>query len=136
MAEYWVGDRAGRRLGPVRIEVLRDLIMSGRLRGLDKVSTDGTNFKTLTEFPEIAALFAQREEHSRTGGGEAERILAEVGRLKEKPVYEAFGLKPEDSIDAYRASFFAMVRRFYPERIAADAQPGLREAYREMFKLL
>src|SRR5437762_3362301 len=105
MAEYWVGDRGGRRLGPVRLEVLRDLIMSGRLRGLDKVSTDGQNFRTLTEFPEIASLFAEREAAAQGGGGEAERILVEVGKLKEKPIYEVFGLKPEDAIDAYRASF-------------------------------
>src|SRR5690348_5413459 len=99
MAEYWVGDRAGRRLGPVRIEVLRDLIMSGRLRGLDKVSTDGKNFRALTGFPEIAELFVQREATVREGGGEAERILSEVARLKEKPIYEVFGLKPNDAID-------------------------------------
>ncbi len=138
MAEYWVGDRGGRRLGPVRLEVLRDLIKSGRLRGLDKVSIDGTTFKALAEFPEIAALFQEREAEAARPEvkGEAPRLLAEINALKSKQVYEVFGLKPDDPIDAYRAKFFALVRRFYPERIPKDPQPGLREAYAEMFQLL
>jgi len=137
-AEYWVGDRGGRRLGPVRLEVLRDLIKSGRLRGLDKVSTDGATFKALAEFPEIAVLFQEREaDAARAGGaGEAQRLMAEINALKSKPIYEVFGLKPDDAIEAYRAKFFALVRRFYPERIPKDPQPGLREAYAEMFQLL
>ena len=138
MPDYWVGDRAGRRLGPVRIEVLRDLISGGRLRGLDKVSTDGKTFRPLAEFPELVALFAAREAEAGKpeSNGEAERIMAELNLLKSKPVYEVFGLNPDAPIDAYRASFFALVRRFYPERVPSEPQPGLRQAYNEMFQFL
>lgn len=138
MADYWVGDRAGRRLGPVRFEVLRDLIKSGRLRGLDKVSTDGTTFRALAEFPELVSLFEDREAQVRATDhqGEAERLMAEIDALKSKQVYEVFGLEPGASIDAYRASFFALVRRFYPDRVPTEPQPGLRRAYTEMFQLL
>src|SRR5262249_3564704 len=67
---------------------------------------------------------------------EAERLLAEMTALKTKPVHEVFGLQPDASIDAYRASFFALVRRFYPERIPSTPEPGLKQAYAEMFQLL
>src|SRR4051812_5843668 len=133
MADYWVGDRAGRRLGPVRFEVLRDLVQSGRLRGLDKVSTDGKTFRALVDFPEIAALFAERVEQVQTGESarEADQLVAEIAAMQSKPVYEVFGLKPDAPIDAYRASFFALVRRYYPERIPSEPQPGLKQAYRQ-----
>ncbi|MBL8949194.1 MAG: PilZ domain-containing protein [Myxococcaceae bacterium] len=122
----------------MRLEVLRDLITSGRLRGLDKVSVDGVTFKTLPEFPEIAALFQEREAAAASpeAAGEANRLMAEINALKSRPVHDVFGLQQTDSIDAYRAKFFALVRRFYPERIPKDPQPGLREAYSEMFQLL
>jgi uncharacterized protein (TIGR02266 family) len=134
MADYWVGDQAGRRLGPVGFEVLRDLINSGRLVWLDKVSRDGATFRPLAEFPEIAALFAQRRPPGEPG--EAQRVLREIGALKSKPISEVFGLSPGDPIDAYRAAFFALVRRFYPERIPKEVNPELRHAYGEMFHFL
>lgn len=134
MADYWVGDQAGRRLGPVGFEVLRDLINSGRLVWLDKVSRDGVNFRPIAEFPEISGLISQKRPPGEPG--EAQRVLREIGALKAKSVSEVFGLSPNDPIDAYRAAFFALVRRFYPERIPKEANPELRHAYGEMFHFL
>src|ERR1043165_1131216 len=111
MANYWVGDRAGRRLGPLALHVLNDLVVSGRIRGLDVVSPDGKTFKPLAEFPEVAALFQKRDETAHQAG-EAERLMAELNAMKSKPAYQVFGLKPDDSIDAFRAKFFALVRHY------------------------
>ena len=138
MSNYWVGDRAGRILGPVGLEVLQDLIRSGRLLGLDKVSRDGVNFSPLSDFPEVAGIFAERHGQDREAKdrAEAQRISTEIGKLKDRAVHEVFGLKPTDSVDAFRASFFALVKRFYPDRVPKEAHPSLRQAYGEMFHFL
>src|SRR5258705_11942797 len=111
MANYWVGDRAGRRLGPLPLNVLTDLVISGRMRGLDVVSTDGKTFKPLSEFPEIAALFVQRDAAAHQTG-EAEKLMAELTAMKSKPGSEVFGLKPDDSVNHFGRKSFSLVGRY------------------------
>lgn len=135
---FWVSDPGGRRLGPVRFEVIRDLIKTGRLVGLDKVSQDGKTFVPLVQFPQIAQLFAQRKQELEEAEDRAaaQRINAEIGALKNKTIADVFGLSASDPIDSYRASFFAMVKRFYPDLVPSHRHASLRQAHDEMFAFL
>lgn len=138
MSDYWISDAHQRVLGPIGLEVLRTLLMSGRLRGLTQVSRDGRNFAAVQSVPEVAALLqeaanAHQLEQDRQ---EARKLAAQIEALRGKPVHEVFGLAENASIDAYRASFFALVRRFYPARLPSKADDELRNAYASMFYFL
>lgn len=138
MSDYWFSDSHQRVLGPISLEVLRHLLMSGRLRGLARVSRDGRNFAALQSFPEVAALVqeaanARQLEQDRQ---EARQLAAQIETLRGKPVHEVFGLAENASIHAYRASFFSMVKRFYPARLPLEADEELRKAYGSMFSFL
>lgn len=138
MSDYWISDAQGRVLGPVGLEVLRHLVMAGRLRDLTAASRDGRNFGPLNSFPEVAALIAeathaQRAEEDRQ---EARRLVEQIHALQGKQVHEVFGLPENASVDAYRASFFALVKRFYPARLPEQTHEELRQAYAAMFHFL
>jgi uncharacterized protein (TIGR02266 family) len=138
MSDYWISDAHQRVLGPISLEVLRTLLTSGRLRGLTQVSRDGRNFAALQSFPEVVALIqeaanAHQLEYDRQ---EARKLAAQIEALRGKPVHEVFNLPENASIDAYRASFFSLVKRFYPARLPNKADEELRNAYRAMFSFL
>ena len=138
MSDYWISDAQNRVLGPVGLEVIGHLVRAGRLKNLTRASRDGQHFAELRAFPEVAALIeaastAQRMEQDRQ---EARRLSEQLEALRGKPVHEVFGLAPDASIDAFRASFFSLVRRFYPERLPREADGELRQAYGAMFSLL
>ncbi len=138
MSDYWIRDSHQRVLGPIGLDVLRRLLMAGRLRGLTQVSRDGRDFAALQSFPEVASLLqeaasAHQLEQDRQ---EAHRLAAKIDALRGKPVHEVFGLAENASIDAYRASFFTMVKQFYPARLPREADEELRQAYGSMFSFL
>ncbi|NPC80799.1 hypothetical protein HPC49_21560, partial [Pyxidicoccus fallax] len=138
MPDYWISDAHNRVLGPISLDVLRTLLMSGRLRGLTQASRDGRSFAALQSFPEVVSLLqeaanAQQLEQERQ---EARRLAAHIDTLRGKPVHEVFGLAEDASIDAYRASFFSLVKRFYPARLPREADDELRRAYGAMFYFL
>lgn len=138
MDDYWIRDAQGRVLGPIGLEVLRELVKAGRLRSIRQASRDGRHFSELTSFPEVSfaiheALQAQQVEESRQ---EARHLTEQLRAMEGKQVHEVFGLPPDASINAFRASFFALVRRFYPDRLPSEAPEELRRAYGEMFHFL
>ncbi len=137
MANYWIGDSAGRVLGPLSLTSLQELFAKGRLRGTDRVSLDGKSYAPLSQFPEVARVAAAAA--AVRGGdekGEATRVRAELERLRGKPVHEIFDLPAGAGIEAFRARFFLMVKRFYPDRLHTDVSPELRQAYGQAFELL
>jgi uncharacterized protein (TIGR02266 family) len=138
MSDYWISDAQGRVLGPIGLEVLRHLVQAGRLRDLTEASRDGRHFAELRSFPEVANLIAEastthREEQDKQ---EALRLVEELQTLRGKQVHEVFGLPEDASIDAFRASFFSMVKRFYPARLPQETHEELRQAYAAMFHFL
>ncbi|HZH03445.1 MAG TPA: PilZ domain-containing protein [Myxococcaceae bacterium] len=140
MSNYWIGDAAGRVLGPVSIQTLQDLFAKGRLRGVDRASVNGKEFKPIDQFPEVAAIASGNAPTSTARGQEerteAARVRVELERLRGRPVHEIFGLSAGAGVEAYRAKFFLMVKRIYPDRLHTDVSPELRQAYTDAFEFL
>src|SRR5688572_24191306 len=111
MPNYWIGDAAGRVLGPVSLQTIQDLMGKGRLRGVDRASTNGKEFRPLGEFPELVTVSAAASspQRSKDEQKEADAMQAELAKLRGRPVHEIFGLQPDAGIEAYRAKFFLMV---------------------------
>jgi len=139
MPEYWIGDAEGRVLGPVSLDVVQDLVNTGRLMEITRVSRDGRNWGAPVSFPEVmtlllnapapdALLLSERHEAGRV----REHLRAMMGR----PPHEIFRLDRNASVDAYRNAFFKLVKRFYPDRVRAQAHPDLRKAYADAFQFL
>lgn len=137
MANYWVGDAYGRVLGPLGLETLQELTAAGRLK-IDRASTDGKLFGPLERYPEIARVVAAGAARAKATDGreQARQLSEEIRAMRARPVHEVFNLPADASIDAFRASFFALVKRFYPASLPRDADESLRSAYAEMFQFL
>jgi curved DNA-binding protein CbpA len=56
--------------------------------------------------------------------------------MQGRPPHEIFRLDRNASVDAYRNAFFKLVKRFYPDRVRAQAHPDLRKAYADAFQFL
>ena len=56
MAEYWIGDAEGRVLGPVSLDVVQDLVNTGRLTQITRASRDGQSWGPPNAYPEVMAL--------------------------------------------------------------------------------
>src|SRR5262252_7631854 len=139
MPEYWIGDAEGRVLGPVSLDVVQDLVNSGRVTEITRVSRDGRNWGIPASFPEVMTLLLnapspeallQAERH------EAARVREQLRAMQGRPPHEIFRLDRNASVDAYRNAFFKLVKRFYPDRVRAQAHPDLRKAYADAFQFL
>jgi uncharacterized protein (TIGR02266 family) len=139
MPEYWIGDAEGRVLGPVSLDVVQDLVNTGRLTEITRVSRDGRNWGTPSGFPEVMALLLNAPSPDallQSERQEAARVREQLRAMKGRPPHEIFRLDRHASIDAYRNAFFKLVKRFYPDRVRAQAHPDLRKAYADAFQFL
>jgi uncharacterized protein (TIGR02266 family) len=139
MANYWIADPKGRVLGPIRFEVLRDLVVNDRIQGIERVSRDGRTWFALAEFPDIAQVMAEHAPSEARSAREQElarALKAELERMQCQMPHEIFGLAPESRIEDYRDAFFRLVKRFYPDRLPVDSDPELRRVCEEIFNLL
>jgi uncharacterized protein (TIGR02266 family) len=139
MSNYWIADPKGRVLGPIRFEVLRDLVVHDRIQGIERVSRDGRTWFALAEFPDIAQVMAEHApSEARTAREQelARALRAELERMQRQMPHEIFGLAPESRIEDYRDAFFRLVKRFYPDRLPVDSDPELRRVCEEIFNLL
>ena len=82
MAEYWIGDAEGRVLGPVSLDVVQDLVNTGRLTQITRASRDGQSWGPPHAYPEVMALLlnapppeallnSERQEAARVPGAAA-----------------------------------------------------------------
>ena len=135
MADVWIRDEVGRVLGPIGVEVLRDLISAGRLAAIQSASRDGQSFVPVAEVPEVADLVAKdrRRQDDRV---EAERISAVLHVLKPKAPHDVFELPATASLDQFKTAFFRLAKHYHPDRLPADALPELRLAYDSLFHFL
>src|SRR5215470_9842680 len=139
MAEYWIGDAEGRVLGPVSLDVVQDLVNTGRLTEITRVSRDGRNWGTPAGFPEVMALLLNAPSPDallQSERQEASRVREQLRTMQGRPPHEIFRLDRNASVDAYRNAFFKLVKRFYPDRVRAQAHPDLRKAYSDAFQFL
>jgi uncharacterized protein (TIGR02266 family) len=136
---YWIGDADGRVLGPVGLDVLQDLVKTGRLQDVTRASTDGQRWGAPEQYPEILALLLHApkpEALFELERQEAGRVWEQLRSMQGKAPYELFRLGQDASVDAYRNAFFKLVKRFYPDRVRAQAHPDLRRAYSDAFHFL
>ena len=135
MADVWIRDDAGRVLGPIGVEVLRDLISAGRLSAIQSASRDGTTFVPVAEVSEVADLVAKdaRRQDDRV---EAERIGNVLHVLKSRAPHEVFELPTTASLEQFKTAFFRLAKHYHPDRLPADAMPELRLAYDSLFHFL
>lgn len=139
MPEYWIGDAEGRVLGPVSLDVVQDLVNSGRLTEITRVSRDGRNWGTPAGFPEVMTLLLNAPSPDallQAERQEAARVREQLRAMQGRPPHEIFRLDRFASVDAYRNAFFKLVKRFYPDRVRAQAHPDLRKAYADAFQFL
>jgi uncharacterized protein (TIGR02266 family) len=139
MPEYWIGDAEGRVLGPVSLDVVQDLVNTGRLTEITRVSRDGRNWGAPISFPEVTALLMNAPSPDallQSERQEAARVKEQLRAMQGRPPHEIFRLDRNASVDAYRNAFFKLVKRFYPDRVRAQAHPDLRKAYGDAFQFL
>ncbi len=136
-SRYWVSDDAQRVLGPMALEVLRDLLFTGKLRGNMHISRDGSGWSPIASFPELTDLLTPKAEADARAEEkkEAARLKAQLDEWKSKPVHEVFKLPADARPEQMRAAFFRLVKRYYPDRLAPEAAPELRDAYAQVFQL-
>ncbi len=138
-ASYWIGDAEGRVLGPVALDVVQELVRTGRLQDVTRASTDGHRWGAPEQFPEILALLLHAPKPEvllELERQEAARVWEQLSAMQGKMPQELFRLGQDASVDAYRNAFFKLVKRFYPERVRAQAHPDLRRAYSDAFHFL
>jgi uncharacterized protein (TIGR02266 family) len=138
-SSYWIGDVEGRVLGPVGLDVVQELVKTGRLQDVTRASTDGHRWGAPEQFPEILALLLHApkpEALLELERQEASRVWEQLRAMQGKAPNELFRLEQDASVDAYRNAFFKLVKRFYPDRVRAQAHPDLRRAYSDAFHFL
>ena len=138
-SSYWIGDADGRVLGPVSLDVVQELVKTGRLQDVTRASTDGHRWGAPEQFPEILALLLHAPKPEvlfELERQEAGRVWDQLRAMQGKAPNELFRLEQGASVDAYRNAFFKLVKRFYPDRVRAQAHPDLRRAYSDAFHFL
>jgi uncharacterized protein (TIGR02266 family) len=138
-SSYWIGDADGRVLGPVSLDVVQELVKTGRLQDVTRASTDGHRWGAPEQFPEILALLLHAPKPEvlfELERQEAGRVWEHLRAMQGKAPNELFRIEQDASVDAYRNAFFKLVKRFYPDRVRAQAHPDLRRAYSDAFHFL
>lgn len=126
-------------LGPVALDVVQDLVRTGRLQDVTRASTDGQRWGAPEQFPEILALLLHAPKPEvllELERQEAGRVWEQLRTMQGKAPQELFRLEADASVDAYRNAFFKLVKRFYPDRVRVQAHPDLRRAYSDAFHFL
>lgn len=137
MADYWIGDAAGRILGPLGLQVLSDLVSAGRLTGIARASRDGRTWAPVKEFPELVSLLAAGDKDAGERSlQQAARVRAYLEEIRNQPTHQILRVEREASLDAYRAAFFGLVKRFYPDLLPHGTDPALRKACEDTFLFL
>ena len=122
-ADYWIRDRRHRVLGPVSLEVLKDLVAVGRLRHVEGISLDGQTFGALADFPGLVDLVAapapSARDLSTQDQDQANLLRARLARLRALPDSEVFKVPDTASPQEFLSAFFALAKEFHPDRVPA-----------------
>lgn len=129
--EYWLADSEARVLGPVGLTVLRDLASSGKLGEVRAVSKDGRSFSPLSNFPEVIDALGPRSSEQQKVA--VQRLRAWLADVAGRPTHEVLRVPEGAGLATYRSAFFALARRYSPDRLPADATAELRAACEDAF---
>lgn len=139
MADYWIRDREGRVLGPVSLQVLLDLVDAGRIKEVAAISLDGRLFTALAEVPGLLDLMAAplptASGQAAQDLAQAQKLRAQLAQLRTLPDSEVFKVAEGASPEVYRTAFFALAKKFHPDRVP-EGFPQLRAACSETFRFL
>ncbi len=137
MASYWIQDHQGLVLGPVGLEVLRDLATAKRLADFTQVSRDGVLWQPLSTFPEVVRVLSPGADAKAVQeAAQAARVRAELQRVQSLPTHALFGVSASADLSTYRQGFLALAKPYHPARLAKDVHPELLRAHMEMFQYL
>jgi uncharacterized protein (TIGR02266 family) len=137
VSSYWVGDSAGRVLGPLSLQALRDLMGAGRMRNVVRASRDGNTWVPLQELDEIKDLLGALKPTPAMEQQQVERLRTQLKGLQAlKTPQDVFGVKPHASLDEVRTAFFRMAKRFSPEHLAAETSADLKKVSADIFDFL
>jgi hypothetical protein len=136
--DYWLADADARVLGPISLEVIRDLATGGKLAEVRAVSRDGRSYAPLNNFPEVVAALGPRLPQAVLAEQQAaiQRLRQWLGEIRNQAAHDVFRVPENASPDAFRAAFFALVKRFYPDRLSPEATVELRKACEDVFLAL
>ena len=137
-ADYWLADADARVLGPITLDVVKDLAASGKLADVRAVSRDGRSFAPVANFPEVMQALGPRLPEAVLAEQQAaiQRLRQWLGEIKHQPAHDVFRVPENSTPDAFRAAFFALVKRFYPDRLSTEATVELRRACEDVFLAL
>jgi hypothetical protein len=139
MAEYWIRDREARVLGPVGLNVVRDLVAAGRLKDIASISTDGQTWTALADFPGLADLMAapapSANDLAAQDQAQAKKLRDQLVQLRALPDEVVFKVPENSSAQLFRSAFFALAKKFHPDRVP-DGFPELRAACGEAVEFL
>lgn len=138
MAEYWVMDEKGLVLGPVGLQVLRDIAAGSKMGHLTRASDDGKTWVPLMQLPEVAqavlppAMVERQQQEQR----EAARVTRELERIRAMPAHALFGVPAGSSARTHREGFITLAKPYHPGRLPRDVHPDLLRACMSMFQFL
>ena len=136
-SSYWIGDDAGRVLGPLTLQALRELIGSGRMKKVTRASRDGSTWVSIQDFDEVKDLVAAAKPTPLSDKQRAEQLRAQLRQLQAlKTPQEIFGARPGANLDEVRLAFFKVAKRFSPDHLPPESAPELRRATQELFDFL
>ena len=139
MKDYWIADSEGRVLGPVGVDVLKDLIFAGRQDLISRVSLDGSTWAPLEQVPELAQLTLNRSTASDRVSREkqeAAKLRSQLESLRIRPAHEIFKVSKDAPIEVYRDAFFKLSKKFHPDSLPKNVDPELAEACAIAFRFL
>lgn len=137
--EYWLADSEARVLGPIGLEVIRNLHVRGKLTDVRAVSSDGKKFVPLREVPELLKVLSTpvtANDATRAQIETTAQIRDWLASIHDRPSTEVFKVLPGSSRDTWRAAFFALVFRYVPGRLPPDTTQELRLACEDAFLAL
>jgi hypothetical protein len=136
--QYWLADSEARVLGPISLQVVRELAMRGQLPDVRAVSKDGRQFLPLREVPEVQSALgpAQGDEIARAQYDTTRQIRDWLDSVKDRPTEDILRIPLGSTRETARAAFFALVHRYLPSRLPAEATPELRLACEDAFLFL
>jgi uncharacterized protein (TIGR02266 family) len=134
VSNYWIGDAAGRVLGPLSLQALRELLGSGRLKAATRASRDGRTWEPLDRLQEVKDLLGAPPPDAALR--QAEHLRERLRGMRSVTAQQLFGLQPTTSLDELRTTFFKMARRFTPENHGPQTPPALRQANAEAYDFL